>query len=422
MYGLVDCNNFFVSCERVFSPVLWDKPVVVLSNNDGCAVAISNEAKALGIRRGDPLFKIQDIVDKYGVFTLSGNHRLYGDMSSRVMMTLSSIFPEIEIYSIDECFINLDGFPQEKLEELAHKAVTMVRRHTGIPSCFGIAPTKTLAKVAVKFAKKYPGYKCVCMIDNEVKRLKALSLTPISDVWGIGRRLSKRFDTLNISFASGFAEMPLKQVKELFNLPGERIWRELNGTPCVEDEPRETDRKQICTSRSFSQMIGEITTLEEAVSVFVTIASRKLREQECFTKSVNVFIQTNRFRDDLPQYYGCTTVFFDEAANDTMTICKAAITGLRKIFRKGYKYKRAGILFPEIIAAENVEHSLFVNDDNRKKRQKVMQVLDDINTSNTLADSVFVATHSPVSKIVKQTSRSPLYSTSFDDMIVVKTK
>lgn len=169
-------------------------------------------------------------------------------------------------------------------------------------------------------------------------------------------------------------------------------------------------------------MIGEITTLEEAVSAFVTIASRKLREQECFTKSVNVFIQTNRFRDDLPQYYGCTTVFFDEAANDTMTICEAAITGLRKIFRKGYKYKRAGILFPEIIAAENVEHSLFVNDDNRKKRQKVMQVLDDINTSNTLADSVFVATHSPISKIVKQTSRSPLYSTSFDDMIVVKTK
>lgn len=420
MYGIVDCNNFFVSCERVFAPKLWDKPVVVLSNNDGCAVAISNEAKALGIRRGDPLFKIQDIVDTHGVITLSGNHKLYGDMSSRVMMTLASIFPEIEIYSIDECFINLDGFPHDKLEEIAHQAVKLVRRHTGIPTCFGIAPTKTLAKVAVRFAKKFPGYKCVCSIDNEEKRLKALKLTEIGDVWGIGRRLSRRFDTLNIHNALSFAQMPLLQVKEIFNIPGERTWRELNGTPCVMDEYQEPDRKQICTSRSFSQMIENEEKLEEAVSAFVTIAAQKLREQNGFASSVTVFLQTNRFRDDLPQHFGSTIVSLDEPLNDTMSLCRAAIEGLHKIFRNGYKYKRAGILFPEIVRAENVVHSLFVEDDTRIKRQRVMKVLDEINNSQTMYDKVHVASHVPMSDIVKQLARSPLYSTHFDEIITVK--
>lgn len=420
MYGIVDCNNFFVSCERVFDPKLWDRPVVVLSNNDGCAVAISNEAKALGIRRGDPLFKIQDIVDAHGVITLSGNHKLYGDMSSRVMMTLASIFPEIEIYSIDECFINLEGFPEEKLEEIAHQAVKLVRRYTGIPTCFGIAPTKTLAKVAVKFAKKFPGYKCVCAIDSEEKRLKALKLTEIGDVWGIGRRLARRFDALKIHNALSFAQMPLLQVQEMFNLPGERTWRELNGTPCVMDEQQEPDRKQICTSRSFSQMIEDVEKLEEAVSAFVTIAARKLREQNGFTSAVTVFLQTNRFRDDLPQYFGSTIVSLEEPLNDTMTLCRAAIGGLHKIFKKGYKYKRAGILFPEIIREENVVHSLFVQDDTRQKRLRVMKVLDEINTSHAMHDKVHVASHVPMSDIVKQLARSPLYSTHFDEIITIK--
>ena len=420
MYGLVDCNNFFVSCERVFAPALVDKPVVVLSNNDGCAVAISNEAKALGIRRGDPLFKIQEIVDANRVVTFSGNHKLYGDMSSRVMMTLSSIFPDIEIYSIDECFIPLDGFPHDVLESLAREAVTRVRRHTGIPTCFGIASTRTLAKIATRFAKKFPGYRCVCLIDSEDKRRKALSLTDIGDVWGIGRRLAKRFDSLGIKNALAFAEMPRRQVKELFNLPGERTWLELNGTPCIEEDRQETDRKQICTSRSFSQMIDSVEKLEEAISAFVTIAARKLREQNGFTKDITVFIQTNRFRDDLPQYYGCTTAGFEEAVNDTMTLCSTAIDALHKIFRKGYKYKRAGILFPEIIPASGVQHSLFIDDSMREKRQKVMQILDSINTSQNMHDTIHVATHAPMSQIVKQVARSPLYTTRFDEILIIK--
>ncbi len=393
MYGLVDCNNFFVSCERVFAPSLWNKPVVVSSNNDGCAVALSNEAKALGIKRGDPLFKIKQFVKDNGVITLSGNHKLYGEMSSRVMMTLSSIFPEIEVYSIDECFINLNGFPENKLEEIARNAVKIIRRHTGIPTCFGIAQTKTLAKTAVKFAKNYPGYRCVCLIDSEEKRIKALKLTNIGDVWGIGRKLRKRFDTLNINSAYGFANMPLQQVRELFNLPGERIWRELNGTPCVTEETQEPDRKQICTSRSFMAMTDKIENLEEAISSFVTIAARKLREQNGFTQNVTVFIQTNRFRDDLPQYNGCTTVFLDEAANDTMTICQAAIKGLHSIFRNGYKYKRAGVIFSDVVSIENVEHSLFVSNENRTKRRQIMQVLDEINSSNSMHDKVHIATY-----------------------------
>ena len=243
MIGLIDCNNFFVSCERVFNPSLHNRPVIVLSNNDGCAVAISNEAKALGIKRGQPYFQIRKLIEQHNIAVLSGNLRLYGDMSSRVMATLASLVPDIEIYSIDEAFADLSGFNQEKLSEIGANIVETIRHNTGIPVSLGIASTKTLAKVAARFAKKHKGYHGVCVIDSEDKRLKALDLTAINDVWGIGRKLSKKFVDANIVSALQFASMSKNEVAKFVNVSGLATWQELNGIQSSTIEIDEPDSK-----------------------------------------------------------------------------------------------------------------------------------------------------------------------------------
>ncbi|MDE6396134.1 MAG: Y-family DNA polymerase, partial [Muribaculaceae bacterium] len=235
-----------MSCERVFDPSLRNVPVIVLSNNDGCAVSMSNEAKALGIKRGAPLFKIREEVERGHVRVLSGNHRMYGDMSSRVMATLSEVIPSIEIYSVDECFLDLDSWKNEELVDLGRSLVTRVRRHTGIPTSLGIAPTKTLAKIAARFAKKYPGYRSVCKIETEEQRRTALSLTPLREVWGIGRRLARRLDDKNILTALDLADLSLDRIRKLLNVVGERTWRELNGVACIDFETVPHNKQQIC--------------------------------------------------------------------------------------------------------------------------------------------------------------------------------
>ena len=233
MFALVDCNNFFVSCERVFRPELASRPVIVLSNNDGCAVALSNEAKALGLKRGNPYFKVKDICERHGVAVLSGNHRLYGDMSSRVMATLQALTDApLEVYSIDEAFIVIPEGVGD-VADFGRYVVERVKRLTGIPTSMGIAPTKTLAKVAARFAKKYPGYKGACLIDSEEKRLKALALTEVGEVWGIGRRLSRKLTERGIDTALKLASLDENTVTRLFTVTGLRTWRELNGTPCI---------------------------------------------------------------------------------------------------------------------------------------------------------------------------------------------
>lgn len=420
MIGLVDCNNFFVSCERVFNPQLRNRPVVVLSNNDGCVVALSNEAKAIGLTRGNPFFQIEGICAANNVAVLSGNHRMYGDMSSRVMAVLGSITPELEISSIDEAFIDFSGWPVDRLADIGHDIVRKVRRNTGIPVSIGIASTKTLSKVAARFAKKYSGYKGACVIADESQRRRALELTDIGDVWGVGRRLRRRFEYMGVGKAIEFADMPREKVEGFLNIVGQRTWRELNGDACISIEDAEPARKQMCCSRSFGTMLTDFDQLRQAVTLFATILSRKLREQGSAAVSMSVFIHTNSFREDLEQYYNSAHRQLAEATADTMALSAMATECLRSIYRKGYQYKKAGVFINEIVDARAVRHSLFADPSDRSRRQRLMQVLDVINSSSIAHDTVHVAGYMPVEKLVKGERRSRLYSTKMTDIITVR--
>lgn len=420
MIGLIDCNNFFVSCERVFMPALRGKPVGVLSNNDGCLVALSNEAKALGLKRGQPYFQVKALCDRNDVAVLSGNHRLYGDMSSRVMATLSYMVPEIEIYSIDEAFIHLDGIEADRLTDTGREIVRRVRRDTGIPTSLGIAPTKTLAKVAARFAKKYPGYRSVCLIGGEEARRKALSLTPIADVWGIGRRLRRRFEDIGVETALQFADMDIEKVRRLLNVTGERTWRELNGEPCIALEDSEPAKRQMCCSRSFGSMLTEFEELRQAVALFATIVSRKLREQHSAAVSISVFVHTNAFRKDMEQYFNSAHHKLAEATADTMALADAATECLRSVYRRGYSYKKAGILVNEIVDENAVRRSMFESDAERRRRQRLMHILDGINATSIAHDTVHIASCRPSESISKSEHRSRLYSTRMGDIITIK--
>lgn len=419
MIGLIDCNNFFVSCERVFNPSLQNRPVIVLSNNDGCAVAISNEAKALGIKRGVPFYQIKSIVEQNNIAVLSGNMRLYGDMSSRVMATLSSIIKEIEMYSIDEAFLDMRGWNYEQLRSVGQKIVKRVKQNTGIPTSLGIAPTKTLAKIASHFAKKYSGYNGVCIIDTPEKQIKALELTPINGVWGIGRQLSKQFQKYGIYKAIDFANMSYDDIKRIVNINGQRTWRELKGEPCVDIETIPPDKKQICTSRSFSKAITEMDTLINAVSSFATIVSRKLREQKSYAVSISVFIHTNAFRTDQEQYFKSSHIRLEEPTDDTLTITTVAVNALKAIFREGYAYKKAGVIISEIIDAKNYQPGLFSSPEEREKRHRLMSILDTINHSSNATDMVHTASFDPEIKLVKKELMSNHYTTRLSDIITI---
>ncbi len=397
MFGLIDCNNFFVSCERVFNPALAGRPVVVLSNNDGCAVAMSNEAKALGITRGVPIYQVRELIRRHGVVTLSGRHRVYGDISSRVMSTLETVVDDVEIYSIDEAFFRFPDGDAATVEAVAREAVRRVRRWTGIPTSVGIAPTRTLAKVAARFAKKYPAYRAVCAIDNEEKRRKALSLIQLEDVWGIGRRVGKKLRQYGLEKAIDFADMPVEQVKRIVHLPGERTWRELNGEACIEADPENATHKQICTSRSFSPSVIEFSDLQAAIASFMTIASRKLRRQKSFALGVTVFLHTNKFRTDLPQYRNSAYRELEEPANDFLVLVKEAEEELKTIYRPGLLYRRAGVYITELIDDNVVQFGLFTSPAEREKRSRLMKLVDTLNASPRSHDKVRVALATPIS-------------------------
>ena len=401
MIGLIDCNNFFVSCERLFRPDLVGKPVVVMSNNDGCAVAMSNEAKALGIKRGIPIYQIKQLIERHGVVTISSNHKLYGNISSRVMATIGTIVPDIEIYSIDEAFLDMSYWDGEALEATGRNIVAKVRRNVGIPTSLGIAPTKTLAKIAARFAKKYPAYKGVCIIDNEEKRRKALSLIEIEDVWGIGRRTGKRLRQYNINSALDFADMSLSKVRQLVNITVERTWRELNNEPCVDIKNIEPLNNQICATRSYKKSIEDVEQLKTAISDYCETVALRLRRQGGCAQSVTVFIQTNSFRPELPQHYGSVTIPIEEATDDTLTLTSLAVKAVVSLFRTGYAYRRAGVIVNEIVSKDAVQQSLFSVLGNREKRHRLMQTIDTINKSEGTRGMV----HSASSNIIKNVMR-----------------
>lgn len=420
MVGLIDCNNFFVSCERVFDPRLHQRPVVVLSNNDGCVSALSNEAKALGLTRGQPYFQIKAVCDAHNVAVLSGNHRLYGDISARVMTVLMEMAERVEVYSIDEAFIFFEPWMSvQDMVEYGREIVRRVRRCTGIPTALGIAPTRTLAKIASKFAKKYPAYHHVCAIDSDEKRRKALELTSLGDVWGVGRHLCRRLANYGLNTALDFADWPEAYVRQTLALPTVRTWRELNGEWCVPADPRDVRRKSMVTSRSFGHDLTRREELSDAIALFATLTGRRLRRQGSVATGIMVFIATNTHREDKAQYSNSAYVPLNEPTADTLTIAHAARRALDAVFVEGYGYKRAGIYVPQTVPAPSAQPNMFLDSAERERRKRLMAALDSINESATAHDKVHIAAYMPAESIVRCESRSPRYTTRLSDIIKI---
>ena len=416
MFGLLDCNNFYASCERVFNPALNGKPIVVLSNNDGCVIARSNEAKAIGIKMGAPAFQIKDEVLKYGISVFSSNYTLYGDMSGRVMSILTDQVPEIEVYSIDEAFITLDGI--NDLQTLGAKIIDKIIRGTGIPVSLGIASTKTLAKLANKFAKKYPAYDRICLIDSDEKRIKALKLAKIGDIWGIGRRQASKLEKINVKTAYDFTQLTGSWVRKNMTVVGERTWKELRGISCIDMESAPPAKKQICTSRSFGKMVTDFETLAEAVATYASTCAKKLRKQKSYALSLMVFIHTNNFREDLPQYWKNIVVKLPVPTSETMEIVHYALSGLKNIFIEGYQYKKAGVIITEI--SEGAQLGLFDSID-REKRDKLMQAVDKINGEYNNHIQLAVQGIGREWKL-KQEQLSQRYTTDMNEILTINCK
>ena len=361
VFALADCNNFFASCERVFRPDLNGKPVIVLSNNDGCAVARSNEAKALGIKMGDPYFKIKDIVDKNGVAVFSSNFALYGDMSRRVQEVLRGFAPSVEVYSIDESFLDLRGAPVDDYDAYAKEISRACWRMTSLPVSVGIAPSKTLAKIASKLCKQYPKLRGGCFLHRPQDIEKVLRKFPVGDVWGIGRRSLKKLESMGVRTAWDYTQLPESTVRMLFHLPGFRTWKELKGEPCIEFEDMVEPKQSICVSRSFAHEIFDLATLSEQIANFADSAVGKLRKQGSLAREMAVFAFTNRFKDTAPQTFSSHLAVFPDPTDDYRAILSAALNATRELFRIGYGYKKAGVVFTKIVQKEDQTGSLFAD-------------------------------------------------------------
>lgn len=378
MIGLIDCNNFFASCERVFNPTLEGRPIVVLSNNDGCVIARSQGVKDLGVKMGVPFYQLKDIIRKENIAVFSSNYALYGDLSRRVMSILAEQVPEIDMYSIDEAFLDLSGI--NNLSNFGQKLVRTTSRGSGIPVSLGIAPTRTLAKLANSFAKKYPAYKRVCIIDSDEKRIKALQKTGVGDIWGIGRQTTKTLDYYGIMTAYDLTQKSRSWVRSKMTVVGERTWLELHGEPCITSDSI-VEKQQICTSRSFGEMVTNFDSLRESVANFASACAVKLRMQQSLAQGMIVFAYTNRHREDLQQYFPSKAVQFSFATSDSIEIVQHANQALREIFREGYEYKKAGVILTHIVSENNYMHDLFDPRD-REKQKRISQTIDLINQKN----------------------------------------
>lgn len=421
MYALVDCNSFFCSVEKVFHPGLAGKPVVVLSNNDGCIVALTPEAKAVGLRRGDPIFKVRHIVDQCHVAVFSTNMYLYAAMSKRVMSILRKSVCHVENYSIDESFCDLQGYDDHfDLEEMMRGIARKIKLWTDIPVSVGVAPTKTLAKMGSKFAKQYAGYHGVCMIDSDDKRRKALRLFDLADVWGIGRGTLERLNYYGISTPLEFADKSASWVKARFTKPGQQTWRELNGEPCI-DTAEVARKKTICTSRSFGNMVGGLDSLKAAVATFAGSCANKLRGEGSGATSVTVFLCSNRFRDDLEQYGNAASARLPTPTSDTMEITNAALSILARIFRKGIMYKKAGVIVGDIVSISPLQANLFDPIANRQQRARLMRAMDELNHRyglKTLRLAVEGEDKQPWK--VRCEHRSPNYLTNINEILTIR--
>ena len=383
MYGIIDCDNCYVSCERVFRPDLNGKPVVVLSNNDGCIVARSNEANKLGIKAGLPYFQLQQQFPDQKIAVFSSNYELYGELTARVVEIIRQEAPQYFRYSIDECFVYLDGMERIDLKQWGENLHNRIKKSVGVPVSIGLAPNKTLAKMASHFAKKHIGYRHCCLIDTEEKRIKALKLYPVDEVWGIGRRYAAKLESLGIHTAYEFASMSKEALNATFNnVVIYRTWAELNGEDCVPNEAM-TKKKSICTSRSFNGMISDLETIKIHVANYAARCAEKLRQQNTVASIVGVFLNTNYFRDDLPQYWQFREVSLPTASNSTTTIVKSAHGVLNEIYKEGYQYKKAGVIVMGIAPTSPIQLNLFdINAERFEKLKSLDKVIDRINKVN----------------------------------------
>lgn len=416
MIALVDCNNFYASCERVFRPDLENKPIVVLSNNDGCVIARSNEAKKLGIKMGEPAFKKREVFERNKIKTFSTNFILYGDMSKRVMSILRNNSKEIEIYSIDEAFIECYN---EDLNTYGTNLRKKVKQWTGIPVSVGIAETKVLAKIANHIAKKYRK-SGVFILDNKEIIERALKFTAIEEIWGIGRNHAKRFKEYGINTAHDLTCIEESWIKRKFSIVVLRIAQELKGVRCLDIESQYKTKKNICTSRSFGNPTSDYNTIKEAISTFAVRCCEKLRKQKTSTSELRIFIYTNPFNPRHKQYYGTKKIQLERATNDNQIIVQEVIKGLQEIYKKGYVYKKVGVIVGNITQENQVQLNLFDQIKNREKYTKISKVIDRINSSMG-RDKLRIATQGFDRKWkMKQEQLSQCYTTRIDEILTVK--
>ena len=418
MFALADCNNFFVSCERVFRPDLEGRPVIVLSRNDGCAIARSNEAKALGIKMGDPLFKLRPLIAKHNIAIFSTNMSLYADFSRRVRAVLRECAPFIEVYSIDEAFLDMRGIEGVDFDNFAKSLSVRCKRLTGIPISVGVAPTKTLAKIAAELCKSYPKLLGGCFMHRKEDIEKVLRRWPIEDVWGIGRRSAPRLKGVGVNTAYDFTQLSEAYVRKEMGITGVRTWQELRGTPAIEFDTTSDAKQSICNSRSFSTEIYDRAELSEQVAKFAAMTAEKLRSQHSVCSHLTVFAATNRFKEDEMQQFGHICVPFVEPTDSTIDIVRTAREALNEIFVRGVGYKKAGVIASGIIPREGATVSMF-DAEHQERHTRLMRALDSIN-SRVGDGSVVVASAGLTEVKANSAHRSPGYTTNWNELPVVK--
>lgn len=418
-FGLADCNNFYASCERVFNPSLVERPVVVLSNNDGCVIARSNEAKKLGIEMGAPYFQIKQLARRGNVAVFSSNFVLYGDMSRRVMGLLKKFVPATEVYSIDEAFLDFTGMDETKLDELGHKIASTVKRYTGIPVSIGIAPTKTLAKIASKLCKQYPKLNGCCFMHRPQDIEKVLRKFPIEDVWGVGRRFAKMLKANGVDTAWDFTQLTPEWVRKRMSVVGLRMWKELRGEACIGFEQAPADKKQIATTRTFAHDIDDFGELHQSVAQYAVACAEKLRQQNSVCGEIVVFILTNRHKDNIPQHYESRLVKLSVPTDSTLELTKYASGLLRQIYRKGYAYKRAGVILSDISSKKGTQRDMFDITD-RDKHDRLMKTVDGLNASFGRHKIVPAAAGMKFFKMNRE-HLSKKFTTDWENIIRVKT-
>ena len=417
MFALVDCNNFYASCERVFNPNLQHKPIVILSNNDGCIISRSDEAKKLGIPMGAPIFKYRILIANHNVKVFSSNYSLYGDMSSRVMSILKQFTPDIQVYSIDESFLKLEGFEDYNLTDYGMLMKNRILKWTGIPTCAGIAPTKALSKVANKIARKYPNQtNGVYVIDTELKRINALKWTKIKDIWGIGKKLSNRLATKGCKNAYDFTQLPESWVKSNMSVVESRLQRDLLGIPTLDLEVQKS-KKSIATTRTFEKPLKELDKIKERISTFAFVSGEKLRRQNSHCHMIIVILRSNYFREDLKQHYATKVISLPYPTNSSLVLSNYAIKAIEEVFKSGIAYKKAGIILTGLVPSNNYQLNIF--DWENSNHQPLMKAIDKINYrfSNKikLANQDLKKTWK-----MKQDHLSPNYTTNLQDIIKVK--